>query len=148
VSGSTLCVANYGEPDDYYGTRVGEYSTRCGTISANFITGLSGPFGLAINSLQSCVLQDTLSYNATSGTLTMKFLIGTPTAVIWEAWLSSEGTVNELFSVSRPVTNAPKNITQTTTLSPEGTVGVLSTLTTAAQNITCSSLQTINTGIP
>jgi hypothetical protein len=143
VSGSTLYVANNG------GTTVGKYNANTGaTINANFITGLTNPFGLAISSLQSCTLQDTLSYNSSSGTLTTKFLIGNPTAVTWNAWLTYQNTIQQLFSVSQPITNVPKTVTQTTNLSPEGTVGVLSTLTTSTQGIVCSSWAQTNTGAP
>jgi hypothetical protein len=37
-------------------------------------------------------------------------------------------------------------VTKTTSLSPEGTVGVLSTLTTSTKGIICSSYEQINTG--
>jgi hypothetical protein len=136
-------VANNG------GTTVGKYNANTGaTINANLITGLTNPFGLAISSLRSCTLQDTLSYNSSSGTLTTKFLIGNPTAVTWNAWLTYQNTIQQLFSVSQPITNVPKTVTQTTNLSPEGTVGVLSTLTTSTQGIVCSSWAQTNTGTP
>ena len=112
-----------------------------------------------------CTLTDTLSYNATTSTLTMKFTIGNSlgTAANWSAWLTyadpqgtSLDTMQFLFSVSQPTqsnTTPPKAITKTFTgLPKEGIVGVLSTLSTPhlstakTEGIACSSLVQVNTG--
>jgi len=95
-----------------------------------------------------CTLTDTLSYSAKSNTLTMKFTVGNIAATTWNAWLTYQNTLNELFSVSQPITSPPASITKTTTLSPEGTVGVLSTLTTSTGGIICSNWKQIETGTP
>jgi len=113
----------------------------------------------------SCTLTDILSYNATTSTLTMKFTVGNSlgTAANWSAWLTyadpqgtSLDTMQSLFSVSQPTqpnTTPSKSINKTFTgLSKEGTVGVLSTLSTPhlstakTEGIACSSLVQINTG--
>ena len=96
----------------------------------------------------ACTLIDTLSYNSTSKTLTMKFTVGNIVATTWNAWLADQNTIQELFSSSQPITNPPTSVTKTTALSPEGTVGVLSTLTTTTRGIFCSSYVQINTGTP
>ena len=95
-----------------------------------------------------CTLKDAASYNATSKTLTMDFTVGNNVATTWNAWLTSQNTIPSLFSLSQPITVPPVPITKTTTLSPSGTVGVLSTLTTPTKGIFCSSYVQINTGKP
>jgi len=100
-----------------------------------------------------CTLKDSASYNATSSTLTMNFTVGNksyPTAT-WDAWLVNQTNTTPLigFPVSQPVTSppgAPIMITKTASLSKEGKVGILSTLSTSAQGIVCSSFATVNTG--
>ncbi len=96
----------------------------------------------------TCSLKDALTYNATTGTLTMDFTLGTPYAVTWNAWVTSENSMQSLWSVSQPITEPPTTVTMTQTLSKSGKVGVLSTLTTPTKGITCSSWAMINTGTP
>jgi hypothetical protein len=108
-----------------------------------------------------CTLVDAATYNATTSTLTMKFTVGNNlgTSANWSAWLTyadpqgtNLDTMQNLFSVSQPITNPPKAITKTFGLPKEGTVGVLSTLSTPHLNtaktegIACSSWVQINTG--
>jgi hypothetical protein len=95
-----------------------------------------------------CTLTDSPSYKAATKTLTMKFTVGNDVATTWNAWLSYQNTVENLFSVSQPITSPAVTITKTATLSPEGTVGILSTLTTSTDGIICSSYEQINTGTP
>jgi hypothetical protein len=95
-----------------------------------------------------CTLKNTASYNATNSTLTMNFTVGNNVATTWNAWLTDQNTITNLFSISQPITVPPVPITKTSTLSPEGTVGVLSTLTTPTKGIFCSSYVQINTGRP
>ncbi|MGA2738978.1 MAG: hypothetical protein ABSG65_16190 [Bryobacteraceae bacterium] len=96
---------------------------------------------------ESCTLTDTLTYS--SGTLTMNFEIGTPTAATWNAWLVSGSTFESIFSLSQPKTEPPADVTQTQAVPADsGTVGILSTLSTATGGITCSSWETVNTGNP
>jgi len=93
-----------------------------------------------------CKLADTLSYS--SGTLTMNFTIENSFATVWNAWLTYQNTMVRLFAVPQPITDSPAHITQTTTLSPEGNAGVLSTLTTPKNGIVCSSWAQWQTGTP
>jgi hypothetical protein len=95
-------------------------------------------------------LDDTATYDATSSTLTMKFAINTFAASTWNAWLTYQNTIEQLFSVSQPMTkNPPETITKTyTDLPKEGEVGVLSTLTTPTHGIVCSSWVQVDTGTP
>ena len=44
----------------------------------------------------SCILKDAPAYNAATQTLTMNFTIGTPVAVTWNAWLTSQNTIQSL----------------------------------------------------
>jgi hypothetical protein len=95
-----------------------------------------------------CTLKDAVSY--ASGTLTMNFTVGSTSATTWNAWLTSQNTIAPLsgFPISEPITNPPVPITKTASLSPAGTVGILSTLTTPTKGIFCSSYVQINTGTP
>jgi hypothetical protein len=95
-----------------------------------------------------CTLIDKPNYDATSGTLTMHFTVGTKAAAQWNGWLTSQSSMTSLFSIAQPITKPPKSITQTTSLSPQGTVGILSTLTAPTKGIICSSWVPINTGTP
>jgi len=96
-----------------------------------------------------CALTDSLSYNATTGALTMKFTLGTPAAVTWNGWLTSQNGMQKLWSQSRPITEPAVTVTKTQTgVAKAGNVGVLSTLTTPTGGITCSSWQLVNTGTP
>jgi outer membrane protein assembly factor BamB len=141
IAASTLYVPNY---DFGTGTTVGMYNAATGVGNANFITGLTGPpFGLAINSSQSCYLHDTISYS--SGVLTMNFTLANPGSFVWNTSLSFQGTEEQLFSHQLPPTSVPITKTATVSLSSIGTVGVLSTITTM-KGIVCSNWQTVNTG--
>lgn len=103
----------------------------------------------------SCTLSDAASYSASTSTLTTKFTIGNNlgTTLIWNAWLTyadpqgtDPDTMQLLFSTLQPITNPPKTITKSFGLPKEGTVGVLSTLSTAKNGIACSSWVLVNTG--
>jgi hypothetical protein len=96
----------------------------------------------------TCSLKDVLSYNATTATLTMHFTLGTPVAATWNAWLTAQNTMQQLWSLSEPITEPAVTITKTQALAKSGKVGVLSTLTTPTKGITCSSWVMINTGTP
>jgi hypothetical protein len=95
-----------------------------------------------------CTLTDSLSYSSSSKTLTMKFTVGNIVAATWNTWLTYQNALEQVFTASQPITNPPVSATKTTTLSPEGTVGVLSTLTIPTKGIYCSSYVQINTGTP
>jgi hypothetical protein len=94
----------------------------------------------------SCTLADTLSY--TSGTLSMNFTVENSYATTWNAWLIYQNTMVPLFSVPQPITPSPTPYPKTAALGSEGNVGVLSTLTTPTNGITCSSWAQIQTGAP
>ena len=80
----------------------------------------------------------------------MNFTVGNLSATTWNAWLTSQNTIAALsgFPTTQPITNPPVPITKTTSLSPEGKVGVLSTLTTSKGGIICSSWVQVATGTP
>lgn len=94
----------------------------------------------------SCALTDTLSY--ATGTLSMNFTVENSYATTWNIWLTDQNAMQLLYSKSQPITVAPTAVPMTTTLSPEGNVGVLSTLTTPTGGITCSSWEQVQTGAP
>jgi hypothetical protein len=119
----------------------GNTSTQTYTLEVSCVVGNCG-----ITKAPPCTLKDALSYS--SGTLTMNFTAGNTSATKWNAWLTYQNTLTSLFSVSQPITNPPVTVTKTTSLSPEGTVGVLSTLTTPTKGIICSVYTQVNTGTP
>src|SRR6266849_456541 len=150
LSGNSLFVFN-GNNDT-----VGEYNATTGAaINASLITVSAFSYGLAVAGPPlPCTLDDTATYDATSGTLTMNFTIGNSiySAATWNAWLTYQASIKSLFSVPQPITNPPQAITETRTGLPKaarvGVIGVLSTLTTPTQGIVCSSWVQTNTGTP
>ena len=129
----------------YAGPRADELvGPSYGTVNYNLSAScLSG--GCTI---PTCQLKDAPTYDGTTGTLTMNFTLATPVAATWNAWLSSQNTVTPLFSVSQPITEPAITVTTTATVGKAGKVGVLSTLTTTKQGITCSNFALVNTGTP
>jgi hypothetical protein len=98
-----------------------------------------------------CTLKDSLSYDASTSTLTMNFTVENSHPVTWNAWLSYQSTITNVVSASQPATTTPVVIKKTASLGKEGTVGVLSTFTTPTtptKGIICSSYTQINTGTP
>lgn len=113
--------------------------------AAGFFVGLS----MNIKSVApECTLTDAASYDATTGMLTTKFTIGTPSAASWNVWLLHGDTFESLGSKSLPITEPPVIDAKKHALEKSGEVGILSTLTTPAKGITCSSWETINTEEP
>jgi len=98
-----------------------------------------------------CALTDALSYDATTGLLTMNFNLATPVAATWSGWLVYQGKVQALWSQAEPVTEPTVTVTKTqASVAKAGVDGVLSTLTVAATatspgGITCSSWALVNT---
>jgi hypothetical protein len=86
-----------------------------------------------------CVLTGAPSYNATTGILTMKFTVGTPSVATWNAWLTAGNSMDLLWSQSQPETGTPVSVTKTQTLAKSGKVGILSTLVVPTTGITCST---------
>jgi hypothetical protein len=131
---------------------IGEYNATTGaTINADFIKLPNSPLAMVVGSYPPCSLQDTLAYDTSTGTLTINFTVvntGYPDAT-WNAWLTYQNSIEFLFSESQPIVGLPKAVTKTKTdLDKEGEVGVLSTLTTPANGIVCSSFVETNTGAP
>ena len=132
------------------GTYVITVYTSANDDTLNFslnVTCVSAP-GTCGNPPPQCALKDALSYNSTTSTLTMNFTLATPTAATWNAWLTTGNSISLLWSVSQPVTEPAITIPQTQVVAKSGKVGVLSTLTTPKQGITCSNFATVSTGTP
>ncbi len=130
------------------GTYVVIVYSALGNDTLNYTVSVACVAGVCGKPPTTCSLKDPLSYNAATGTLTMNFTVGTPYAVTWNAWLTSENAMQSLFSVSQPITEPPVTVTMTEALAKSGKVGVLSTFTTATKGITCSSWTMVNTGTP
>jgi len=112
-------------------------------LEVSCLVGTCPPFKVP----PSCTLEDALSYDASTSTLTMDFTIGNTYTTTWNAWLIYQNTTTSIFSAAQPITSPPVSITKTYTgLSAEGIVGVLSTLTTPKKGIACSSWEEISTG--
>ena len=98
-----------------------------------------------------CTLKDSLSYDPTTSTLTMKFTVENRNVVTWNAWLTYQSTMTNVLSVSQPITTTPVVITKTASVGKEGTVGVLTTFTTPGahtKGIICFNYAQFNTGVP
>jgi hypothetical protein len=95
-----------------------------------------------------CTLKDSANYSASTSTLTMNFTVENTSVTTWNAWLTSQDTITNLFSQSQPITSAAVVITKTVTQSPAGTVGVLTTFTTPTKGIICSNYTQVKTGTP
>lgn len=120
------------------------------TLNYNLsVTCLSAPGTCGSVPPPACVLKDSPTYNAATEILTMNFTVATLAAVTWNGWLTSQNTMQNLWSVSQPVTEPPVTVTQTqTNLAKSGKVGILSTLTTPTGGIICSTWTPLNTGKP
>jgi hypothetical protein len=94
----------------------------------------------------TCALTDTLSYAA--GTLNMDFTVENTYPTTWNIWLTEQNSMQLLYSKPQQVTDSPTAVPMTTSLAPEGKVGVLSTLTTPSKGIVCASWVQIETGTP
>jgi hypothetical protein len=118
-----------------------------GTQSYTFeVSCLSGNCGTT--TYPPCTLKDAASYNTATNTLTMIFTVGNNVATTWNAWLVSQSTITPLsgFPIAQAKTVPPVLVPKTAPLSPSGTVGILSTLTTPTKGIFCSSYVQVNTG--
>jgi hypothetical protein len=169
TAGEVMSCTNWqvGYLDWSTGYAVADWSTstintadKSGTVLVNYLYGPppgsnvpqyvpATAIKIVVPGAPACTLKDTVSYNASASTLTMNFIVGNKAAVTWNAWLTSQNNMTALFSVSQPITNPPTPITQTyAPLAPGGKVGVLSTLTTTAYGVICSSWEEVNTGTP
>jgi len=117
------------------------------TVSYNLtVSCLLGTCG---SGAPACTLKDTPTYDAASGTLTMKFTIGHQYPVTWNGWLTYQNTLESLWSESRAKTDPPVSVTKTRANLPKvGKAGILSTVTRTQKGITCSSWVLIDTGTP
>jgi len=137
---------------DSYESQLAWLSLQAGEGTVWF-DNVSVTAGFLIN--PPCTLTDSASYNTTDSTLTMNFTVGNNMGqtVNWSGWLtyadpqgSGLDTMQNLFSGSLGITNPPKAVTKTFGLPKEGTVGVLSTLSTTKNGIACSSWVQVKTG--
>ncbi len=83
--------------------------------------------------------------SARFATVTMNFKTGMPAPATWNVWLTSHNMMLPLWSQAQPVADPPVTLTKTYGLAKSGEVGILSTLATPDQGITCSTWQVVNT---
>ena len=163
TSAGSGCTSFNTWPTKWYSVQIQIAPTESGTImaflSANGndatvpsysleVSCLTGTCSSAPPPVTACSLKDTAAYSASTNTLTMNFTIENTAAVTWNAWLTDQNTMTPLFSITQPITDPAVVLTKTASLSPEGKVGVLSTLTTPTGGIICSSWVQIATGKP
>jgi hypothetical protein len=79
-------------------------------------TGLSA----TITNESVCILQDSPSFNSTTGILSMKFNVATPTTAVWNGWLADQNTLVSLWSESLVKTEPPVTMTKTKSLAKIG----------------------------
>jgi hypothetical protein len=92
-----------------------------------------------------CTLDLNLSY--TAETLTMDFLLGTTQPANWNIWVSFLNQTIRLGCIPIPVIYPPISCPIPFPGFPSlGTIGVLTTLTTAEDGIICSDWETVDTG--
>ena len=80
-----------------------------------------------------------------AGTLTMNFTIGASTPAQWHVAFLAAGNVYTLFKTPIPVVSPAASFPVQRPLPQLGTIGVLSTLTTAS-GLVCTDLKTVDTG--
>jgi N-acetylneuraminic acid mutarotase len=91
-----------------------------------------------------CTLDVTLSY--AGGTFTMDFEVGTLAPAQWNVWLTwSQNSLASMWSLPIPAVVPAVQFPIGFPLPALGTIGVLTTLTTAADGILCSDFATVNT---
>src|ERR1039457_6833518 len=119
-----------------------DYST------VNYNLEVSCLVGNCVCKTTKCLLEDALTYDAPSSTLTMNFSVGTPYPATWNSWLVSGNAMELLWSQPQPVTEPPATVTKTQAVVPSGEIGILSTLTTPTKGIAFSSWKEVSTGKP
>lgn len=131
------------------GTYVAIVYTAGNNYTLDYTLSVACVGGVCETKTPTCALKDAVTYNATTGTLTMDFTVGTPVAATWNGWLTYQNTMQSLWSLAQPVTEPPVAVTQTqASVAVSGKVGILSTLTTPTGGIMCSSWAQVNTGKP
>jgi hypothetical protein len=107
----------------------GSFTADSAATTLQFAATTNSGFGIvldavSVNLFPPCTMSDTLAYNATTSTLTMKFTIGNNLGISanWSAWLTyadpqgtNRDTMQTLFSALQPITDPPVAITKTLT---------------------------------
>jgi hypothetical protein len=157
-STSSLKFGHRGSPDDTPGStdtrgfflngRIDEvelfvgHALSAAEIAAIFTAGSTGK----CKDLQPCTLS--LRANATDGTLSLEFALGTQEPATWNVWLTAQTEIARLLSIPLSVLDPPVHVPFTIPfIPPLGTVGVLTTLVTPDQGIICSDFETVETGL-
>jgi len=99
----------------------------------------------AAREVTRCTLN--LEARSTDGTLNLDFEVGTSEPAVLNVWLTAQAEMARLLSASFPVIEAPIPVAVSVpAFPPQGTIGILTTLTTPDAGITCSVFATVNTG--
>ena len=94
-----------------------------------------------------CTLNLALTY--VDGTLTMEFEVGTLEPAQWGIWFLAQGNVSLKRKTIMGVTDPPILVSRSIPGYPaQGTVGVLTSLSTQGSGAICSAWQTVDTGTP
>jgi hypothetical protein len=91
-----------------------------------------------------CAADVNLGY--AGGTLSMNFTVGSSSPVTWNVYLSVFNIVVPFLSLNIPAFDPPIALPLAIPFPSLGGMGVLTTLTTPADGITCSGWDTVDTG--
>ncbi len=116
---------------------------RDGTTGVNSPTNFAGETGSVLGGPTTCVLNLTLTSGG--GAVTLNFELGASVPTTANVWVNVQTDVDLQVSVPLPPIVPPVSFPFTIPLSNLGTIGILTTLTTA-DGIICSDFKTIDTG--
>jgi hypothetical protein len=122
-----------------------------GALYFSVLDGISWSGGEADVHFQTYVNVEPCTLNvepsASDGTLNLAFEVGTSEPATWNVWLSFQSQIIRLVSAPLPAVDPPISFPiRIPFFPPLGTIGFLTTLTTAEEGIICSDFETVDTG--
>lgn len=133
-----------GQPDDagsqdaiHFYTDPGKWDDR---------SRMDGLSGYVVEYEPKCTLDLSASYN--DGALDLSFNLGSlKENMQWDTWIAYQGNLFPLFSHALPIVNPPIPVSFSLPQFPHlRTMGILTTLSTAADGIVCADWQSVDTG--
>ena len=115
------------------------YSPVVMALQPDDITGAESIYGAALG----CSVTLTLTYD--SGNLTMDFVLASDFPTTFNVWATAGNVIQPFWSTPLPAISVPFTYPVTLPIPPLGTMGILTTLTTPADGIACSSFETVDT---
>lgn len=107
---------------------------------------MDGLSGYVVEYEPKCTLDLSASYN--DGALDLSFNLGSLKEYMqWDTWIAYQGNLFPLFSHALPIVNPPIPVSFSLPQFPHlRTIGILTTLSTAADGIVCADWQSVDTG--